>query len=204
MDGGLTPDATAGDDLTSKARIRNAALKLHATKGSANTTLRDVAAAAGVTSGLVVHHFGNKDGLRTAVQRYVVDQFRRAVDSVPPVGTAEQIGEARDRAVERMWEDNPTFVRYLRRAVLEDTGLEDTGESELLDLLADYTFGQLQELRAAGIATSAQPAQTQAVGILMRELGPRILQPLVDHFWSRLNTDESDAVSPQLDVRLHD
>ena len=120
-----------------------------------------------MTSGLVVHHFGNKDGLRNAVQRYVVDQFRRAVDSVPPVGTAEQIGEARDRAVARMWEDNPIFVRYLRRAVLEDTG-----ESELLDLLADYTFGQLQELRSAGIASSAQPAQTQAVGILLREWGP--------------------------------
>lgn len=199
MDRGHAADAVDGDDLTSKARIRNAALELHAVKGSDNTTLREVAAAAGVTSGLVVHHFGNKDGLRSAVQRYVVDQFHRAVDSVPPVGKADEIGEARDRAVERVWDDNPIFARYLRRAVLEDTG-----ETELLDMLADYTFAQLGELRAAGITTSTQSAQTQATGILLRELGPRILQPLLDHVWGRLNRGEPDAQAPQLDVRIHD
>lgn len=199
MDTTAAAGTGAGGDLTSKARIRNAALELHAAKGGENTTLRDVAAAAGVTSGLVIHHFGSKEGLRKAVQQYVVDQFRAAVDSVPPVGTAEQIGHARDEAVARMWADNPVFVRYLRRAVLEDTG-----ESDLLDLLADYTFAQLQQLRAAGIATSAQSAQTQAVGILLRELGPRILQPMVEHFWSRLNAGEPDSPPPRLEVRLQD
>ncbi|MCB0924168.1 MAG: TetR/AcrR family transcriptional regulator [Mycobacterium sp.] len=199
MDTTVTAGRTAGGDLTAKARIRNAALELHAAKGSDNTTLRDVASAAGVTSGLVIHHFGSKDGLRRAVQQYVVDQFRQAVDSVPPVGTPEEIGRARDEAVARMWAENPIFVRYLTRAVLENTG-----ESDLLDLLADYTFAQLQQLRAAGIATSAHTAQTQAVGILLRELGPRILQPLVDHFWSRLNAGEPDCAPPRLEVRLRD
>ena len=101
MDTTVTAGRTAGGDLTAKARIRNAALELHAAKGSDNTTLRDVASAAGVTSGLVIHHFGSKDGLRRAVQQYVVDQFRQAVDSVPPVGTPEEIGRARDEAVAR-------------------------------------------------------------------------------------------------------
>ena len=57
----------AGQDLTAKARIRNAALDLYAANGEDGTSLRTVATAAGVTVGLVVHHYGTKDGLREAV-----------------------------------------------------------------------------------------------------------------------------------------
>src|SRR5277367_4652746 len=60
-------------DLTAKARIRNAAMELFATKGAANTSIREVAAAAGITHGLVVHHFANKDGLRQAVRQHAIE-----------------------------------------------------------------------------------------------------------------------------------
>jgi len=43
-------------DLNAAARIRNAALEGFAANGVAATSIRDVAAAAGVSPGLVQHH----------------------------------------------------------------------------------------------------------------------------------------------------
>ncbi len=64
------------EDLTTKARIRDAALMLFPEHGFSETTLRQVAGEAGVSPGLVVHHFGSKDGLREACDHHVVALFR--------------------------------------------------------------------------------------------------------------------------------
>ena len=59
-------------DLTAKARIRNAAVACFARDGFQKANVRDIAATAGVSEALVFHHFGNKDGLRTACDAYVL------------------------------------------------------------------------------------------------------------------------------------
>ena len=64
------------EDLTTRARIRDAALARFPTDGFGGTTIRAVAADAGVSPGLVVHHFGSKEGLREACDHHVVAQFR--------------------------------------------------------------------------------------------------------------------------------
>ena len=74
-----TVQPTANEDLTAKARIRNAAFELYAAKGEANTSVREVAQAAGVTHGLVVHHFVNKEGLHRAVQQDTPEPIRAEV-----------------------------------------------------------------------------------------------------------------------------
>jgi AcrR family transcriptional regulator len=65
------------EDLTTRARIRDAALRLFPEHGFSGTTLRDVAREAGVSPGLVVHHFGSKEGLREACDQHVVALFRK-------------------------------------------------------------------------------------------------------------------------------
>lgn len=64
------------EDLTAKARIRDAALELFAAHGVKGTTIRAVAEAAGVSPGLVQHHFGSKAGLREACDEYAIDRLR--------------------------------------------------------------------------------------------------------------------------------
>ena len=59
-------DARPSSDLTAKARIRDRALLLFAERGPDRVTVRDVAVAADVSPGLVMHHFGSKAGLREA------------------------------------------------------------------------------------------------------------------------------------------
>lgn len=64
------------DDRTAKARIRDAAIECFAEHGLAGTTARKVAAAADVSPGLVIHHFGSMDGLRSACDEHVVATIR--------------------------------------------------------------------------------------------------------------------------------
>jgi AcrR family transcriptional regulator len=176
------PAWSVDDDLTAKARIRNAALELHGTKGESNTTVREVAQAAGVTHGLVVHHFGNKDGLRRAVAQHVVDRIRQAVNAIPPTGTAGEIGRARAANTARLWADNPALVRYVRRALLDPAA---TG-TELLEFFADLTRQSVRELRAAGVITSDEPEESQILRIIIGELGPLVLAPTVSELWTHL------------------
>jgi TetR/AcrR family transcriptional regulator, regulator of cefoperazone and chloramphenicol sensitivity len=70
-------DEPAFEDLTARARIRDSALRLFTERGFDGTTIRDIAKAAGVSSGLVRHHFGSKEALREAVDRYAVDWSTR-------------------------------------------------------------------------------------------------------------------------------
>ena len=117
----LNPRA-GGHDLTAKARIRNAALDLYASQGEDRTSMRAIAAAAGVTVGLLVHHYGTKDNIRDAVEELIVDYFRQAIAQAPAGGTPANIATARDAAVAAMLAANPEVVNYLRRALLDPAG----------------------------------------------------------------------------------
>ena len=53
-----------------KHRLIRVAMQMFADKGFDGITVRDIAAAADVSVGLINHHFGSKDGLREAVDQY--------------------------------------------------------------------------------------------------------------------------------------
>ena len=65
----------SADDLTATARIRDAAIEQFGEHGF-GVGLRAIAKAAGVSPGLVIHHFGSKDGLRKACDDYVAEKIR--------------------------------------------------------------------------------------------------------------------------------
>lgn len=171
---------TATQTVDSRSRIRATALRLFAAQGVAATSLREVAREAGVAPGLVVHHFGGKDGLRSAVDEFVVDLFRVAVDSVPLDGPADEVIAARDRAAAQMFEANPEAVDYLRRAVVTP----DPGAEGLARMLMEETIRRTQTLRDHGIARSRIPLEEQAVAVLVRQLGTLLLQPALGRLWT--------------------
>jgi AcrR family transcriptional regulator len=55
-------------DLTARARIREAALRHFAEEGYQGATIRAIAGTAGVSPGLLRHHFGSKEELRAACE----------------------------------------------------------------------------------------------------------------------------------------
>jgi AcrR family transcriptional regulator len=65
----------AFEDLTARARIRDAAIRLFAERGIDGTTVRDIAKEAGVSPGLLRHHFGSKEALREACDTYALDRL---------------------------------------------------------------------------------------------------------------------------------
>ncbi|MFD9950592.1 TetR/AcrR family transcriptional regulator, partial [Nonomuraea sp. NPDC059023] len=101
------------EDLTARARIRDAALAEFAERGFKGTTIKAVADAAGVSIGLVQHHFGSKEGLRAACDAHVQDTM---------LGAAGQVQDSSDvtpEFIRGMFEASELSVRYLARALVE-------------------------------------------------------------------------------------
>ncbi|MFD0902582.1 TetR/AcrR family transcriptional regulator [Actinomadura sediminis] len=67
----------AAEELTARARIRDAALREFAEHGVNGATIRGIARAAGVSPGLVQHHFGSKEALRRACDEYALETLKR-------------------------------------------------------------------------------------------------------------------------------
>ena len=98
-------------DLTSRARIRNAGLHQFATSGFAGTPMRAIAAEAGVTIGLIPHHFGSKEGLKEAVESWIVEQFAYAIARADSqAGGSVASATSRDESVAAMMQENPLIV----------------------------------------------------------------------------------------------
>ncbi|QLY32801.1 TetR/AcrR family transcriptional regulator [Nocardia huaxiensis] len=92
---------STSDDLTTRARIRDAAIAVFGDQGF-GVGVRAIAAAAGVSPGLVIHHFGSKDGLRQACDDHVREGIRTAkvqyVQNPSPNGLLHALAEIEDFA----------------------------------------------------------------------------------------------------------
>lgn len=99
-------------------RIRDAALERFAANGTASTSLRDIADTAGVSVGLVQHHFGTKDRLITAVDKHVL-----GILSANLAGTASPADPVGDfgRKVTRLIAEHTDVMDYIVRALQEET-----------------------------------------------------------------------------------
>lgn len=104
------------EDLTARARIRDAALRLFAERGVDGATIRDIAAEAGVSLGLVRHHFGSKEALRAACDEYASALGRQVLFEATEPGTTP--------GPSFLPEVHPTIVllvQYLARSMSDGT-----------------------------------------------------------------------------------
>jgi AcrR family transcriptional regulator len=161
--------------------------------------LRAIAAEAGVTLGLVQHHYKTKAGLRDAVDQLVVDYFAQAIAEVPTQGSPADLATARDEAVRRILVENPPVVNYIRRAAFEPAD----DRLHLLDVLVELTRREVTALRDAQLASTRRPESTQVVAVLVRQMGELLLQPLVDAAWKRV-AQSGDGPKPRLSVTIRD
>ena len=115
------------EDLTTKARIRDAALARFPRDGFGATTIRAVAADTGVSPGLVLHHYGSKDGLREACDQYVVTRFRETKQAALEEGNLADPGFA--AATFRL---SAPIMRYLAWALARGHAAADELFDEML------------------------------------------------------------------------
>jgi AcrR family transcriptional regulator len=108
------PGDPAFEDLTARARIRDAAIRLFAERGIDGTTVRDIAQKAGVSAGLLRHHFGSKEALRAACDHYVLDRIVKIKEELLLEGKVASPGF--------LPSIHPTillFYKYVTRALLD-------------------------------------------------------------------------------------
>jgi AcrR family transcriptional regulator len=99
----------AFEDLTARARIREAALEHFAEQGYERATIRAIAQTSGVSPGLLRHHFGSKDALRVACDNYVFEMLHRVNAQLLEDPTAS----AATRQTSKM------FGRYVARSLAD-------------------------------------------------------------------------------------
>lgn len=172
---------TADTDLSSKARIRNAALRLFGRDGVAKTSVRSIAGAADVSPALIIHHFGSKEGLRRACDSYVVEDL---VKKNQELTGSDVIG------VMRQWLADPERFRsafdYLTRMVLDGS---DTGIALFADMVAS-TEEILAQGEKAGHVRKTEEPHTRAILVAAFGMMPLLLE---SHFGHLLKTDGLDA-----------
>ncbi|WP_216901863.1 TetR/AcrR family transcriptional regulator [Nocardia alni] len=110
FNGAAIPEGSA-EDLNTRARIRDAATTLFGEQGF-GVGVRAIAAAAGVSPGLVNHHFGSKDGLRQAcddhVREFIRTQKMKYMENPSPKGLLQALAEV---------EEFTPYLAYLLRSL---------------------------------------------------------------------------------------
>ncbi|MDR1238110.1 MAG: TetR family transcriptional regulator [Propionibacteriaceae bacterium] len=152
------------DDLTTRARIRNAAIELIGTHGFQRTSLRMIAKAAGVSPALIVHHFGDKDGLRAACNTHVVAMFTE--DGADEALTIELI----QSALNDLDAYGPA-LNYLAQLLADDSAAAD----EVFDGILSGTLRTIREQEAAGIIHPQSDPAGSALLLTLFGLAPLVL-----------------------------
>jgi AcrR family transcriptional regulator len=151
-------------------RIRDVALEGFARDGVAATSIRDVAAAAGVSPGLVQHYFPSKAALRTAVDEHVTEVARTALE----VRMVE--GDVIEDLAERLTSlvaEHFVALRYVARGVAES----DEAAMAIFDTLTDLCRDQLAELQRRGMLRPDLDLDWAALHTVLINLGTVIMEP---------------------------
>jgi AcrR family transcriptional regulator len=163
-------------DLTTFARIRNAALEGFARDGVAATSIRDVAKAAGVSAGLVQHHFPTKADLARAVNDYVAATAIGAFQDVPLASSAADASQELGDRVTALMRDHPDALLYVARASIEG----DEGALGLFDTFVAIAGEQWERLEHAGLLRADTDMRWTALNTVVFHLGTLLLQAAVD------------------------
>lgn len=170
----------ADSDLTASARIRNAALERFARDGVAGTTIRDVAKAAGVSSGLVQHHFKTKAELERAVNEHVlqiaVEASEGVEETTAEAGTEELFLTMGERITELVRDHRSALLYVIRSAA--------NGEKAGLDIFDAFLALVNRHVdRLAGEGTLRDDVDRLWLGlqVVTLDLGTVLLEPAINH-----------------------
>jgi AcrR family transcriptional regulator len=165
-------DHIGGDELKKLERIRQAALKSFATKGASGTSLRSVAADAGVSLGLVQHHFETKAGLIKAVDDYVMGVVIAVVAQPVSVPHAKDSIADMGSRVTTLLLEHPEVVDYFGRALIDGSQLGIT----IWDTLSAFGTARWTARKESGEARDDIDVTWAALNSLVLALGTLIVR----------------------------
>lgn len=170
-------------DLTARARIRDAAIRLFTEHGVEGTSILAIATAAGVSGGLIRHHFGSKDGLRAACDAYVLDELIRFKGD-----TLDQL-RSEPAAVPTFDARQVLLRRYFGRAMIDGSPAAAARFAEIVEMterwFVEHSALDLPDPRAtAAVLTAMQTGLMVMQDHIARALGadpdsPQALQRMM-------------------------
>jgi AcrR family transcriptional regulator len=152
---------TSDTDLTTRARVRDAAIRLFAAEGYDLVPVRRIAEEAGVSAALVIHHFGSKEGLRQACDDHVLAFV--AAKSDPDAVLADLLTHVGD------------YGRYIARMVTAGTAAGNT----LFDRLLQQARTTVTEGVRAGRIRNTDDPESLARVLVLQSLAPLVLHAQV-------------------------
>lgn len=158
---------SASEDLTTRARIRDAAIGCFARGGFTGTTLRQIATEADVSAALILHHFGSKEGLREACDAFVVASFIDGKDAMNGTAAADMMRAALDRP-----ERYTPLLEYMTRMLVDTSAASD----RLFDAFLAGTRDMLERQIEAGMMRPQDDLDVTAAYVTLYGLGPVLLQ----------------------------
>jgi AcrR family transcriptional regulator len=165
------PGRAATEEISAIDRIRNAAMKILATHGASGTSLRAVAAAAGVSLGSVQHHFATKAGLVKAVDDWALAVVVTAITQPIPDTTPDSVAEIGDR-VTRMIAEQPEIAAYIGRALIDGRPVGDM----IFDSLMNSGMARWHRRSERGETRPDLDLTWAAINALVLALGALILR----------------------------
>lgn len=151
------------DDLTTRARIRDAAIEIFGRDGF-TTGVRTVATAAGVSPGLVNHHFGSKQGLRRECDDHVLAIIRDSKTTA--------LGSAKD-AISQLAETDhyASVVAYIVRSFAAGGQLA----SEMFEHMVADAAANLEQGVASGALKPSRDPDARARFLTRQSVGGLLL-----------------------------
>lgn len=177
-------------------RIRDAAILRYGRDGF-SVGLRAVAADAGVTAGLVVHHFGSKDGLRRACDAYVLGVIRSEKLKATTGGPAAAIAQLAE------------IEEYAPMALYSLRSLQAGGElaNEFMERMCADALEYLEAGVASGLIRPSRDPAARARYLTMQAMGSLLLWISlhpgfreIDDFRKELRQISDEITLPALEV----
>ena len=156
---------TATDDLTARARIRDAAIDAFAATGF-DATVRQIASRAGVSAGLITHHFGSKDALRAECDAEVLARILALKVETIRMSAAEAVGR-----IAGLDEFGSTFG-YTLRSVREGGEVGRAFLQGMIDDAREYVGASV----TAGMVKPSADEEARLELLVTQSIGGMLLQ----------------------------
>jgi AcrR family transcriptional regulator len=156
---------SASDDLTARARIRDSAIDAFAATGF-DATVRQIASRAGVSAGLITHHFGSKEALRAECDTEVLRRILGLKSDTIRMSPSEAVGR-----IAQLDEYGSTFG-YTLRSVREGGEVGRAFLRGMIDDAREYVGDAV----AAGMVRPSRDEEARLELLVTQSIGGMLLQ----------------------------
>lgn len=182
-------------DLTAKARIRNAAISCFAEEGF-GASFRTISARAGVSPGLINHHFGTKGALRADCDAEVLRQYTETKLAAVAKPAASLIGNLTAPGFKA------DVLVYLLRAVLAG----GQAATDFLEKVIDDVRVVMAESVRSGLVRPSRDEEARLRYLTYQSMGALLVQFLTtphrtpDEFVASVQASQYDQILPTLEL----